>query len=125
MSHRSRTYPTHTLTAERRAESGTDEFGEPIFDDTTTPVEDEPVRYRPAGTGFVRQDTGERVTRLPTVTGRRGLVEELQEGDDVTLTPLDADIDEVDGQQFEIVSVEGRYGRRAGPGIAVIALEAI
>lgn len=124
MSHRATTHVTHFLTAKRRQEASTDELGEPVYDHVEV-LTDEPVRYQPAGTSFERGDSGERVARNPTATGQRALVDELQEGDDVTLTPIDADVDEVAGASFEVVSVEGRYGRRAGPGLAVAELRAV
>lgn len=123
MSHRQRQRSTHLLTASRRVQNGTDAESEPIYDRSDV-VSDEPVRFQPGGTSFVREDGGERVRRMPTARGRARLVESLQEGDRVTLVPFDADLDDTDSDEFEIVAVNGKYGRRGRPAAAEIELEA-
>lgn len=127
MSHRASTRSTHLLTATRRQQT-TDSNGDPVEDDLGEPiyehqavVTDAPVRYTPSGTAYVRGDTGERVRRNPTVRGRSRLAADLQEGDTVTLTPQ-GEVTESLGE-FEIVAVDGSYGRRVRPSHAVIELE--
>lgn len=123
MSHRARQRSTHRLTARRRQQTDTDAAGEPQY--SRVPVlTDEAVRFNPGGTAYVRTDSGERVQRTPTVRGRASLVEALEEGDRITLTPMDASIDDSDGAEYEIVAVNGVYGRRGRALEATIELEA-
>ena len=58
MSHRQRRRSTHLLTASRRVQNGTDAETEPIYNRSDV-VSDEPVRFQPGGTSFVREDGGE------------------------------------------------------------------
>lgn len=120
MSHRAATNATHYLTVERREQTGTDDYDSPIYD-TTAVLQDEPVEYRPAGKSYVRGDTGERVRRSPSIKGRAGLLEDVQEGDDVTLTPIGGDGPTIDG--LEARAVNPNYGRGAAPTTIEIELE--
>lgn len=120
MSHRSRW--THDLTAERDEQAGIDEYDSPIYD-TTTVVEDAPVRFRDGGTSFVRTETGERVARADTLVGRGRLAESLAEGDRLTLTPRDPDAATIDG--VEIAGVTRVHGRSARAGRTIIKLETV
>lgn len=94
MSHRQRQRTTHDCTAQRRVQATdangnlvTDEFDEPVYSDTPeTVMEDVPVRYRPQGSAFVREDTGERVRRSPSIRGPPTMTD-VQEGDRILLFP--------------------------------------
>ena len=124
MSHRSRSRSTHYLTATRRTESNeTDEYGQPLPGTDETVIQDEPVQYRPNGTSFVRAESGERVERNPTVKGRGTLAFELQEGDSITLTPLEDSGSEISG--LEVVGIDPQYGRRKHPDHTIVELEAV
>ena len=124
MSHRSTSRSTHLLTATRETESDQlDEYDQPLPGTDETVITDEPVQYRPNGTQYQRTETGDRVDRNPEVRGRGTLAFELQEGDDITLDPLDESGSEISG--FEVVGIDPIYGRRKHPKAAVIELEAV
>lgn len=115
-----RTHPTHELTAEREEQVDTDEYGSPIYE-TVTVVENEPVRYRERGTSLTRTETGERIERTPRITGHPGLVSDLEEGDTLTLSPIDEDQRTLEG--LEVRSLDAKYGRGATPRLTLIELE--
>jgi hypothetical protein len=121
--HRTRQKATHELTAERDVATGEDEYGSPTYGDTETVLTDERVELDTGGTSFVRESTGERVQRAPTVAGRGELAALLEEGDTVTLTPL-AD-GGVELSDLEVRSIDVEYGRRARVGETTVELESI
>lgn len=141
--HRNRQHATHELTVEREGEipcSGdgdcpegstcgsdgvcVDGYGTPLTGSTTV-VDDEPVEYDSGGTSFVRGSTGERVSRAPTITGRGGLIGDVEEGDIVTLTPLPPNpVGEVI-DDLAVASINPDYGRRARVGKTTIELESV
>lgn len=134
--HRSRTHATHDLKAERFGEvpcsadsdcpdgtvcdleagvcvdmSGYDPGGTPIQEEFTV-LSGEKVEYDSGGTSFIRTSTGERVQRAPTISGRGELVELLEEGDNLTLTPLDESASTLSGLEIRSINTEtGRWSR--------------
>jgi len=124
MRHRANQRTTHLMTVRRRVETGTDDFGETQYGREVV-IEDEPVRFTPAGTEYVREDGGERVRRSPSVRGRGSLVGDVQEGDLIELTPKKQP-DDTDGATYEASAVDGEYGGRAsGPVATTIQLEGV
>jgi len=119
MSHRN--HWTHTLTATRKEQVGEGAHGDPVHGDATV-LEDEPVRYRPGGTEYVRSETGERVERAPSVKGRAVLADQLQEGDAVTLRPLSGGTP-IEG--LEVAGIDETYGRTARSAETIVELESI
>jgi len=114
---------THRLTAERETDSaGTDEYGQPLPGGSETVIGDEPVRYRPESTEYVRTETGERVQRAATVVTRGHLFGELQEGDTLELAPLGGGTTISD---VEVVGVEPQYGRHKRPTSLVIEVDGV
>lgn len=140
--HRNRQHATHELTVEREGElsctadgdcpegstcdDGTcvDAYGTPVTGSSTV-LTDEPVEYDSGGTSFVRASTGERVERTPTITGRGGLIADVEEGDHVTLTPLPQAPSGEELTGLAIASIDGDYGRRARVGKTTIELESV
>jgi hypothetical protein len=94
----------------RSTSGGTDEYGDPIPGGEEPVLSDAPVRYRSGGTEFVRTETGERVTREPSVVGPALLAEEVREGDTVELEPLG---DGAELGEFEVAGINESYGRTA------------
>lgn len=120
MAHRIRW--THTIRVERPVSAETDAYGSPTQTGTELVLENEPVRYQPGGTEYVRGETGERVRTAPTVTGRDRL-SVIREGDSITLEPSDTDADAIEG--VEVVSINETYGRGARSALVSIELEDI
>lgn len=114
---------THRLSAERETDSGgTDEYGQPLPGGAEVVIEDEPVRYRPESTEYVRTETGERVQRAATVVVRGHLLGELQEGDTLELTPLGGGTAITD---VEVAGIEPQYGRHKRPTSLVIEVDGV
>lgn len=120
--HRQRTRATHELTARRREQTDTDELGSPIYNESTV-LEDILVRFDAGGTAFVREDSGERIQRSPTISGPATQLGDLRAGDRVELDPLVDDGWAVDG--LEVRSVTPTYGRRARASTLTVELERI
>lgn len=109
------------MTVRSKVQTGTDAQGEPLYDRQVV-LSDEPVRFRPEGTTYTREDGGTRVRRSPEVRGRPKLVGEVSEGDLITLVPKSG-ADDTDGARFEVMSVDGIYGRHSQPSGALIEVE--
>lgn len=122
MRHRANQRTTHLMTVSSKVQTGTDAQNEPLYDRQEV-LADEPVRFRPEGTSYVREDGGTRVRRSPEIRGRPSLVEQVSEGDIVSLTPKTG-ADDTDGARFEVMSVDGIYGRHSRPARTVIEVEA-
>jgi hypothetical protein len=120
--HRNRQRATHYATVTREEQVDDGAYGDPISGDATV-LEDEPVQYSANGTGYVREESGERVERNPTIEGRGALAVLLQEGDDVALEPADPDGSTLSG--LEIVSIVPDHGGRAHTGSTTIELEGV
>jgi len=118
--HRNRQHATHELTCIRTTTDDPAYGEEPTVTEETV-VDAEPVEYDSGGTSYVRGSTGERVGRTPTVSGRGWLAEVLEEGDTVTLDPLDSDLPTL--SDLEIRGVDIGFNRRARAGSAEIELE--
>lgn len=108
------------MSVEREEKIGEDEYGSPIYD-TVEIIANEPVRYDSGGTSYVRTTTGERVERVPTITGRGAVGEQVREGDTVTLTPLDPTATEL--SDLEVRGIDIAYHRRAHAGWVTLELE--
>lgn len=109
---------THRLTATRT--TGSYDYGTDPGATESTPVSDEPVRYIPEGTSYVRGETGERVQRSPRVRGRPALMD-LQEGDRLTLTPVSAGGETV--EDVEVRSIDPQYGGQTRADAVIVELE--
>lgn len=141
--HRSRQQATHQLTAEREGERPcsddgecpdgatcgedgvcVDAYGTPVTD-TTEVVSGEPVEYESDGTTVVRASTGERVSRVPRIIGRAGLMRLVEEGDLVTLTPLAQNAPSSELTGLAIASIDPDYNAWARAGSVAIKLESV
>lgn len=98
------------MTVRRDESTQTDASGAPIYGDPAIVLDDIPVRFRSGGSQYEREETGERVQRAPSLLARGRLATEIEEGDEVELTPVDPDGMGHDG--LEVQSVRTHYGAR-------------
>lgn len=120
MSHRQQQRPTHTLTAEGRVQSGTDDLGEPVYSRETV-AENVRVRVDPSHE-LVRDEAGERVDEVIAVWGPFWLAGDIDESMSLSLSPL------YDGESYEglePVSVTQTHSRHGGPSQTVIEIEGV
>lgn len=106
---------THTATVYGETVVGEDDLGADLTEDE--PVATVPCRYRPAGEGFVREATGERVHQNPTlITRPRGrtptgeqvaLLETIDEGQRVAIDGI--------AETFTVRHIRPQYGRGSRP----------
>lgn len=99
MSHRSRTRKTHEADIERRSQTSTDSFGEPVYERITV-EEGVPVIARDPGGSYVREDTGERVRKSPTY--RLPAWADVEEGDHLVIAGLG---------RLEVIDLAAKHGR--------------
>jgi hypothetical protein len=114
------------LVAETEVQTGEDELGSPTYGTVDVIGGDadhdpEPVRYDSGGTSYVRGDTGARIERAASVTGRPALARLLDEGDTVALDPLNPDASGL--SDLEVRGINTGHGRRARAKRATIELE--
>lgn len=98
------------MTVRRDESTETDASGAPIYGDPAPVLEDVPVRFRSGGSQYERQETGELVQHAPSLLARGRLATQIEEGDEVELTPVDPDGIAYDG--LEVQSVRTHYGAR-------------
>lgn len=108
--HRLHQRATHRMYAIRNVADGEDSYGSPTHGTTVPVVSREPVVFESGGRSWVRTESGERVQRSPSVTCRSHVLDELQEGDVVSLVPIVGE----SGRHYdvEVASIEPVYGPR-------------
>lgn len=110
--HRHHTRHPDRATITREVETGTNQRGHPITE-TLTVAEGVRCVFEPAGTEFIRTDSGDRVQRPATVTFETDV--DVQEGDDITIKDIP--------DQFEARGVrrvrDHRRGRVSGVEVEV------
>lgn len=97
-----------TATVERQVQTDTNELGEPITE-TVTVADDVACALNDEGTEFVREESGDRVSRPATVRFANDV--DIEEGDTVT----------IDGEPeaFEVRGVQRRRDTRRGVTVGV------
>jgi hypothetical protein len=97
---------THTLTAKRTTISDAS-YDSPPTETETEVVSGEDVRLLTSGTDLQRTETGERIAEAPALRGLPELADNLQEGDVVSLSPIDGGTAH---DEIEVRGVEERHG---------------
>jgi len=97
---------THTLTAKRTTISDAS-YDSPPTETETEVVSGEDVRLLTSGTDLQRTETGERIAEAPALRGLPELADSLQEGDVVSLSPIDGGTAH---DEIEVRGVEERHG---------------
>lgn len=100
-------------TVTRRQQSGTNELGEPLYDEVTVAA-DVPCAFDDASTSFVREESGERVQRPATI--RFAANADVAVGDTVAV--------EGEPDAFEVRGIDTvRDHRRGHPALFAVEVE--
>jgi len=112
---------THLLNSYSYSEDGTDDYGSPIKEKTQD-ISAEQVRLIEPSRQFVTSESGERLEENPKVVGSLYLYEEIDEGHEVELLPLE---DQGSSSRYEVLSVKINRGRGRKSSTTTLELEDI
>jgi len=88
------------------------EYGEGTTESESVILEDEPVMFLDSGSSFIRTDTGERVTRPSALRALAHVASEIEEGDNLTLTPKNPENNAIDDVEVRgITEAKGPRGQ--------------